>query len=66
MIRYAKREIEEAAREGQGFCLDCGEMQDFPAFSKHTPLCVECDEYRVVSAEDVLAVLRLVKGEEDE
>lgn len=66
MMRYDKQEIEEAARAGQGFCLACGEMQDFPAFSNHTPLCVECDEYRVVSAEDVLAVLRLVEGEEDE
>lgn len=57
-------EVKRAAREGEGFCLACGAVNDWPDSHPHPiVLCEECDRYDVISARDVLRVMELVEDE---
>jgi predicted amidophosphoribosyltransferase len=47
---HTRREIEQATRDGEGFCLSCGSRQDFYERRLLLGLCEECGEQDVVEA----------------
>lgn len=58
-------ELKEAAQEEDGFCLRCGERQEFIPLRDHFGQCEWCFTYTVLPAELLLNVLGLVEEEED-
>ena len=56
-------EVQQAARDGEGFCLSCGEVADVPEVPGFIPLCENCDRHDIISAKDILRVLELVEDE---
>lgn len=63
---YTRAELLAAEDADEGICLACGELQHYPEWGNHTPLCVECDQYEVLSAETILRVAALLAEEEEE
>ena len=66
MRRYTMEEIAEAARDEDGFCLQCGQQQEFLESRLFLGLCVECDTQAVLPAETLHRGIRLVDWEEGE
>jgi len=54
-------DLEEAASNGEGICLECGAVQDFLERRILLGLCHHCGEYEVVEAGLVVRVLGLVE-----
>jgi hypothetical protein len=59
---HSRRELVEAALDGEGVCLDCGEVQDFQEARLRLGLCEACGEQRVMPGEDAQALLALLEG----
>lgn len=64
--RYTLREIAEASRDGDGFCLQCGQQQEFLEPRLFLGLCVECDLQAVLPAETLRRGLALVDWERED
>lgn len=69
MRKFTKRELFEAAREGEGFCRKCGsqgpiEQGEEEPEGLFAP-CESCGAFGMMPAEGMLAVLELIDLEED-
>ena len=59
MKTHTTAAIDQAAADGDGICLACGELQPFPTW-QFFGICCACDEPEVVAADNILKVLRVV------
>jgi hypothetical protein len=66
MRRYTMEEIAEASRDGEGFCLQCGQQQEWLEQRLFLGLCVECDQQAVLPAETLRRGIALVDWEGEE
>jgi hypothetical protein len=66
MRQYTLREIQEAADDGEGFCLQCSAQQEYLEPRMFLGLCLECDNVSVLPAETLVRALRLVDLEGEE
>jgi hypothetical protein len=60
---YSRREITDAAQQEEGFCLECGERQDFLEKRLLLGLCCRCGEQAVIEAALVERVFQLEEEE---
>lgn len=66
MSALRRIDLEEAADEGEGVCLNCGAVQEFLERRLLLGLCHECGEQEVVEGELAVRVLGLVDDGEGE
>lgn len=63
---HSWRELAEAAEEGWGVCLWCGEVQEWAETRFMLGVCGNCGEVQVLPAEAVIRAHRLVNDEDEE
>jgi hypothetical protein len=69
MRKFSRREVEDAAADGEGFCRRCGErgpvgVEEEDPEGRFTP-CEFCGAIGMMPAEGILSILRMVGQEED-